>query len=124
METVYGSLDKGELVDVVYLDFKKAFDTVPHVRLKNKMEALGIKGQLLEWIVEWLRDRKQRVVLKGKQSKWEQVISGVPQGSVLGPLLFTIYINDIDEGIVNRILKFADDTKVVGRVTNVKDTLR
>ena len=121
METISERLDKGELVDVVYLDFRKAFDTVPHVRLRKKLEAMGIRGQVLNWIVEWLRDRRQRVVLRGRESKWEKVVSGVPQGSVLGPVLFTIFINDLDQGLINRILKFADDTKVIGKVTCEED---
>ena len=103
---------------MIYLDFKKAFDTVPHIRLGRKLEALGIKGELLVWITEWLRERKQRVVLRGSASRWEKVFSGVPQGSVLGPLLFTVFINDLDEGILNKILKFADDTKMLAKVTN------
>jgi len=71
-----------------------------------------IDGKLLEWIEKWLLDRKQRVVINGIFSGWKDVLSGVPQGSVLGPLLFMIYINDIDKFIVSHILKFADDTKI------------
>ena len=78
------------------------------VRLLKKLRAHGICGNLLNWIGEWLYKRQQRVVLNGNMSDWLWVISGVPQGSILGPLLFLIFINDIDKGIVNKLLKFAD----------------
>ena len=108
-------------MDIIFLDFKKAFDKVPHKRLLLKLEALGIGGELLDWIECWLGNRQQRVIIGGESSAWQEVTSGVPQGSVLGPVLFIVYINDIDEGILNRILKFADDTKVVGRVTSEQE---
>ena len=85
------------------------------------MEAHGITGSLLNWIGEWLNGSLQRVVLNGNTSTWLYVISGLPQGSVLGPLLFLMFINDIDNYIVNKILKFADNTKLVGAVTNNVD---
>jgi len=85
------------------------------------LEAHVIAGSLLNWIGEWLNGRLQRVVLNGTISTWLHVISWVPRGSVLGPPLFLIFINDIDNDIVNRILKFAEDTKLVGAVTNNLD---
>jgi ribonucleases P/MRP protein subunit RPP40 len=113
------SLDSGNQLDIIYLDFQKAFDKVPHIRLMKKLNALGIEGKLAVWIQGWLRDRRQRVILRGNVSDWEKVHSGVPQGSVLGPLLFTVYINDLDEELINRVSKFADDTKVLGEVNNI-----
>jgi len=104
----------GKPVDVIYLDFQKAFDKVPHRRLLNKLKARGISGNILNWICEWLNGCQQRVVLSGNVSAWLYVVSGVPQGSILWPLLFLIFINDIDKGIANRLLKFADDTRLVG----------
>ena len=104
----------------MYLDFAKAFDKVPHRRLSLKLQAHGITGKILQWIKAWLSERQQCVVLNGKCSQWRPVESGVPQGSVLGPTLFIIFINDIDDAIdtVKGIIsKFADDTKV-GRPVN------
>src|SRR6218665_1606803 len=120
-EEVYDELDTNNQVDLVYLDFAKAFDKVPHKRLIRKMQACGIRGSVLQWIIKWLKNRRQRVRIRGKDSKWINITSGVPQGSVLGPLLFVIYINDIDGGIVSKISKFADDTKLCARVNNEED---
>jgi len=113
-------VDGGGSFDVIYLDFAKAFDKVPRHRLMKKVRAHGIRGPLLQWINEWLSGRRQRVVLNGKFSSWEEVLSGVPQGSVLGPLLFIIFINDLDASAttVDIIKKFADDTKLGQDVTD------
>jgi hypothetical protein len=121
MEHVSQKLDKGEPVDIIYLDFQKAFDKVPHKRLLAKLKAIGIEGNLLRWIGLWLTGRKQRVVINSVESDWKDVLSGVPQGSILGPLLFIIFINDIDLNIGNKILKFADDTKLFGSASSDDD---
>ena len=114
LEELTKLVDRGASVDVVYLDFAKAFDKVPISRLLEKCRGLGIEGNILGWIKSWLSGRKQRVVVNGQASSWGQVLSGVPQGSVLGPTLFLIYINDIDNAVdvTGSVLKkFADDTK-------------
>ena len=117
LEKVTADIDSGFPVDVVYLDFSKAFDKVPHKGLMKKIKAHGIGGNIHRWIEGWLKDRKQRVVMRGQETGWRPVKSGVPQGSVLGPILFTIYINDLDDDIISHILKFVDDTKIFRKVT-------
>ena len=125
-EVVTKMLDEGEAVDLIYLDFAKAFDKVPHCRLFKKLEAHGIGGYVLNWIKEWLSNRRQKVCIDGEFSDWANVTSGVPQGSVLGPVLFLIYINDIDENLMSKIGKFADDTKIGKSVSSIEgvQTLR
>jgi len=109
-------VDNGFSLDIVYLDLAKAFDKVSHQRLLNKLKACGIHGKLYAWIADWLVGRRQRVCLQGEYSLWRWVLSGVPQGSVLGPVLFFIYIDDLEDGIRNMVYKFADDTKVLAQV--------
>ena len=98
----------GPLLFIVYINDHK----VPHARLLVKLKALGGNDQVSSWIEEWLTDRRQRVVVSGETSVWSAVSSRMPQGSILGPLLFIVYINDLDEEITSTVLKFADDTKI------------
>ena len=121
LEEVTEGLDAKNSIDVVYLDFAKAFDKVPHKRLINKVRSFGIGGVLLRWIENWLAGRLQRVGCEGVWSDWRRVISGIPQGSVLGPLLFLMFIDDLDDGLTSRILKFADDSKIFRVVNGPED---
>jgi len=114
-------LDEGGSVDVCYLDFMKAFDTVPHRRLASKIRSYGITGHVLAWIQSFLSNRTQRVHINGASAEWSVVTSGIPQGSVLGPLLFVIYINDLPDKIISRIMLYADDTKIYRRIKSEVD---
>ena len=115
------SVSKGKVVDAIYLDFEKAFDTVSHRRLIGKLESYGVEGDLLRWVKEYLNERSQIVSVNGSKSDSGQVISGVPQGSVLGPLLFVIYINDLLDEIATDGLLFADDTKIFRQILTRND---
>jgi len=121
MLLITSGLDNNECIDVVYLYFAKAFDKVPHERLLDKVNKHVIGGRVWLWIKEWLGVWKQRVCINGRCSNWISVTSGVPQGSVLGPSLFLIFINDLDSDLLSSLLKFADDTKVFTRVNDEKD---
>ena len=114
-------LDDGENLDIVYLDFQKAFDTVPHCRLIKKLCGYGIKGDLLNWIKAFLTDRMQQVVINNSSSCYGSVTSGVPQGSVLGPVLFILYVNDLPTTVHSNIKMFADDTKLYRAINEPAD---
>jgi ribonuclease P/MRP protein subunit RPP40 len=116
------TLGDGGSVDVLYLDVAKAFNTVSHEKLLSKLAAMGVGGFALNWIKAFLSGRKQRVVLDGEFSEWADVKSGVPQGSVLGPLLFLVFINDLPSVVRHCVLKiFADDCKLYFRVDRLVD---
>ena len=119
-EAITEAVDMGLKVDAVYMDFQKAFDKVPHKRLLVKI-IMGIKGALLTWIKDWLSNRKQRVVVMNKMSEWTLVTSSVVQGSVLGPLLFLIYIDDLCYVVESMKSLFADDTKVFRVIKSGED---
>ena len=114
-------MDKTGQVDVIFLDFSKAFDKVSHSKLLAKLEFYGIRGQVLTWIQAFLSNRSQVVAVNGCHSSTAQVTSGVPQGSVLGPILFSIYINDIVERVGSHMRLFADDSVVYRQIRSEED---
>jgi len=109
-------LEEGSGLDVIYCDFKKAFDTVSHRKLLQKLRGLRLDDILTKWIEQFLLGRQMRVHVNGSFSSWMDVISGVPRGSVLGPLLFLIFVNDLSDWVKSSMLMFADDTKIWNKI--------
>ena len=140
MKDITEAIDRGDEVDVIYLDFQIAFDKVPHNRLLIKpviyksqfskllslikLRGYGIRGKLYTWIKDFLANRKQRVVVNAVHSDWRSVISGIPQGSILGPILFFIFINDLPEVLSCSVKFYAHDAKVYSPINAANDEMR
>jgi hypothetical protein len=121
MESWTKIFDDGHPWDCIYMDYAKAFDSVPHIRLIEKIKAHGIKGKLLIWITNFLNNRRQRVQIENSFSSWLPVTSGIPQGSVLGPILFLLFINDLPDLVNSEVKLFADDTKIFRKIESDLD---
>ena len=109
-DNIYKALDSGKNVAMVFLDISRAFDRVWHKGLLYKLQCFGVGGVLLKWLSDYMSDHSQKVVLNGQESSTMFTNAGVPQGSILAPLLFLIFMNDIDDSIVSDMFIFADDT--------------
>ena len=114
-------MDKGNYTDVIYMDYQKAFDTMPHKRLISKLTSFNIRNKLINWIEAFITNRRQTVVVNGKESNWHKVTPGIPRGSVLGPLLFVLYINNLPDLAKSNAFLFADDIKIFRAITNKND---
>ena len=121
VQELHTNTAQGKQVDAIVMDFSKAFDKVAHSHLLYKLGKYGIEGRTKNWIKDFLTNRSQQVVLDGMASTNAPVTSGVPQGSVLGPILFPIFINDISDGITSNIRLFADDTIIYRNIKNIED---
>ena len=124
MESWTDLIEKGQSIDIIYTDFANAFDNVPHQRLLRKMKDIGIVGNVLNWVRSFLTGRNQRVRVENEFSNSVPVKSGIPQGSVLGPTLFVIFINDMPEIVVSMCQLFADDAKIFRNVSSREDCIK
>lgn len=122
VDDLANNMQGGGQTDVLIMHFSKAFDKVGHQRLIKKLDYYGIRGRKKEWIQAFLTNRTQQVVVKGKYSVKTNVRSGVPQGSVLGPCLFLLYVNDLPNNLTSTVRLFADDTMLYMAIQSQDDT--
>ena len=115
------SMETGGVTDTIYLDFSKAFDKCDHGIIFHKLKSLGIRGKVGRWLYSFLTGRFLQVLVNGRKSTKSKLLSGVPQVSVLGPILFLIYISDIAKDLTANTLVYVDDTKVNKRVNTEED---
>jgi hypothetical protein len=124
LDLITETVNRGFSVDLIFLDFAKAFDMVSHAGLLVKLKSFGFDDQLIKWMKSYLSGRRQRVVLGDVVSSWRDVLSGIPQGSILGPLLFLIFINDMPDLLEQFCKLFADDTKLIAPIKNITDCIK
>ena len=124
MDELSSSYDQGKQVDIAILDFSKAFDTVPHKKLLHKLDNYGIRGPLHSWTESFLCDRHMKVMIDGETSQEAKVTSGVPQGTVLGPILFLCHINDLPEAVSSSVRLFADDCLLYRIIESIQDHVK
>ena len=120
-DIIGNDLDKGVQNDIIFLDFSKAFDKVPHNLLLHKLKTFGFNNKLLNWFTDYLSERSQTVIVEGKQSE-NLPTSVVLQYSILGPLLFILYVNDISDGCSSTVSSFADDVKIFRKIISTFDS--
>ena len=121
LEDITQAIDNGDDVDIICLDFCKAFDKVPHKHLLQKLHGYGIRGKIHGWVKEFHSGREQRVIVNGSKSTWIHITSGIPQGSILGPVVFLAFINDLSDVIEGLMKLFTDDAKIYAVVSNTND---
>ena len=112
-----------EGTDIIYTDFQKAFDSVQNKRLLHKLSVYGIQGKLLNWIKSFLTNRRQRVLLNGSPSDWEAVVTEVPQGTIMGPIFFLLFVNDVPNTLNCKVMLFADDAKLYSTINEEQDCI-
>ena len=115
------AVDRGKENDVIYLDFRKAFDNVPHFRIINILEQYGIRGKNLQWIEQFLKSREQHVIVNQEKSLWSAVVSEVPRGSVFGPVLFVSYVNSLPDIVYSKLYFYADYSKFFREISTTED---
>ena len=115
-------MDNGYGVDAISLDYRKAFDSVSHRKLLEKLKLIGLNKNLLQWLEQFLTTRTVRVKVRGSFSEWMRVLSGVPQGLMIGPLLFLLFVNDLPDWVVSCFKMFVDDTKLWRTISDESDS--
>ena len=121
--SAWDSIANGRQTDVIYTDFSSAFQSVNHALLIHKLnKSYGVNARALSWFMSFLSNRRQRVVVNGKCSSWQNVISGTPEGSVISPLLFALFVNDFPLQVRTNCLMFADDIKIYSEISDTNDT--
>jgi hypothetical protein len=121
VDLVTALMNEKKPIDIVFVDFAKAFDKVPHGRILLKLMGLGIGEPLISWLEDFLKDREQRVVMGEHVSEWVKVLSGIPHGSVLGPILFAAFVNDLPSYLFSSCKLYADDLKIIAKVESEED---